>query len=319
MLLEVALALCRWLQTLPSQYGLYTSPPLLFPFPIKQVTPRKTLSAMPKSILVSQFFLPPSAVSLGRFVTSLDNPHQNFHEPTSIVNPNCTEKVQTQFDSLQHSTKHRNLGSRLTTFLSSSFTKRLKASVRITADQAKTHYLINAGEWFRDATKSQETCKWIERTIHEGEDIYFVVAYHTLMNAQIVGQLGGQSSTGGTLAVPASTLLTESGVVVPFDMADPGFGASSSRVEDEQRKFVAPGEQIYAVQYRRVSWIWFSRDKVNEMTLRTKLWWKEYYTVRTFQSEPEDALEVKLENEIVLDGDHEEYMVESGDTFVSIV
>jgi hypothetical protein len=110
--------------------------------------------------------------------------------------------------------------------------------------------------------------------------------------------------------VPVSKLLTKSAVVVPFDVAKPGLGAFSCRVEDEQ---------IYAVQYRRVSWIWFSRDKVNEMTLGTKLWVKEYFRARIFQSEPEGALEVELENGIALDGDYDEYMAVSGDTFVSIL
>jgi hypothetical protein len=246
---------------------------------------------MPRSIPASQFFLPLSAVSLGRFVTSLDNPHRDFHEPTSIVNPNCTEKVHKQLDSLEHSVKYKNFGSHLTRFLSSSFTKRLEASVRITADQAKTYHLIDAGDWLQDATRFEETRKWIERTIHEGKKIYFVVGCHTLVNARIVEQLEGQSSAGGTLAVP---VLIESGVVVPFDMADHGIGASSGGVEDED-------EQIYAVEYRRVNWSWFSEDKVDETTLQTKSWWKEYYEVRTFQSEPEDALEVGLENEIVLE------------------
>jgi hypothetical protein len=47
---------------------------------------------MPKSILLPQFFLPLSAVSLGRFVISLDDPHQDFHNPTSNASPDFTEK-----------------------------------------------------------------------------------------------------------------------------------------------------------------------------------------------------------------------------------
>ena len=113
--------------------------------------------------------------------------------------------------------------SQLTTFLSSSFSKRLRASIRITANQAKTYYLNNVGQWFRDAVQSRETREWIERTIDEGEDIYVVVAYHTLLDARIIEQLGGQSTAGGNLAIPVSTALTAFGVVVPFSsVADPG-------------------------------------------------------------------------------------------------
>ncbi|KAI9764066.1 MAG: hypothetical protein M1840_008870 [Geoglossum simile] len=231
---------------------------------------------MSPSILLSQFFLPLQAVSLGRFVISLDDPHQDFHDPPG------PERVQTQYDSI---------ASQLTGFLSSSFSKRLKASIRITADQSKTYYLNNAGQCFRDAVKSQATRKWIERTIDEGEAIYV---------------LGGQSAVGGTLAVLVSTALTASGVV------DPG------RIEDEQQQFIAPAEQIYAVQYRKVCWKWFSSNKVDEITLAKKAWWKPYDGVRNLKGEPEDMIEVELEDEIALEGDHDECTTESGEAFISI-
>ena len=274
---------------------------------------------MPKNILISQFFLPLSAVSLGRFVISLDHPHQDFHNPTIDAGPDFTEKVQTQYEGFDHSAKFQNVTSQLTTFLSSSFAKRLKTSIRITADQARTYYLNNSGQWFRDVVKSQETREWIERTIDEGEDIYVVVAYHTLMNARVLEQLEGQSSGGGSLAIPVSTALTASGVLVPFNVADPGLSGFRGRTEDNQRQFIAPGEQIYAVQYRKVRWGWFSSNKVDEITLGTKAWWKRYDGLRNLQGETEDIIEVELEDENILEGEYDECVTESGEVFASIL
>ncbi|KAF2472383.1 uncharacterized protein BDR25DRAFT_333266 [Lindgomyces ingoldianus] len=195
--------------------------------------------------------------------------------------------AQTQYDSIHHSVKHQNIASQLTAFLSSSFSKRLKVSIRITADQAKTYYLNHAGQWFREAVKSRETHQWIERTIDQGEDIYVIVAYHTLTKR-----------CGGALGVLVLTALTASGVVILFANAvDPALGGFCGRIEEEQGQLIAPGEQIYAVQYRRVSWRWFARNKVDE---------------------PEDMIEVELEDEITLDRDHDECALESGETFVSI-
>lgn len=272
---------------------------------------------MPKNLLLPQFFLPLSAVSLGRFVISLDDPHHDYHNPTSNASSDFTEKVQTHYDSIHHSTKHQTVASQLATFLSSSFSKRLKASIRITANQAKTYYLNNAGQWFRDAVKSQETREWIERTIDEGEDIYIVVAYHTLVDAQILQELGEQSSVSGNLAIPVSTALTATGVVVPFNSADPGLNGFRSRMGDEKRNFMAPGEQIYAVQYRKVHWGWFASRKVDEMTLEKKAWWKTYDGLRNLQGEPEDIIAGELENEITLEGDYDECVMGSGEIFVS--
>ncbi|KAF2687557.1 hypothetical protein K458DRAFT_476332 [Lentithecium fluviatile CBS 122367] len=253
---------------------------------------------MPHSILLPQFLLPLSAVGIGRFVLSFDQPHQDFHEPHCTTSPNIIETVQLQYDSIHQSVKHQDIASQLTSFLSSSFSKRLRESIRITANQAKTYYLNNAGEWFREAVKSQETQEWIKRTIDEGEDIYVVVAYHTLMNARITTQLGGQSAAGGAFAVPVSTALTASGVVIPFgNIVDPRLGRFRGCIEDEQRQFAAPGEHIYAVQYRK----------------------ERYNRPRYLQGKPKDIIKVDLVDEITLEGEHNKCAIESRDILVSMV
>ena len=270
---------------------------------------------MAKGILPSQFFLPLSAVSLGRFVISFDEPHQDFHDPPSNTKPDAMEKVQTLYDNIHHSANHQEAASQLTMFLSSFFSKRLIASLRVTADQAKTYYLNNAGQWVRDPVRAEDTQKWIERTIDEGEDIYVVVAYQTLLDARISEQLGGHSATGGRLTIPASAALAASGVVVPLtDLVDPGFSGSRSRTEDEQRRFTAPGEQVYAVQYRRIRWGWFAHSKFDKMTLKKKAWWQIYDRPRYLHGEVEDAIEVELEDEVVLDNEHAERALEFADS-----
>ncbi|KAI9859118.1 MAG: hypothetical protein M1813_007074 [Trichoglossum hirsutum] len=233
---------------------------------------------MSPSILLSQFFLPLSAVSLGRFVISLDDPHQDFYDHLRNSGPEVTERVQTQYDSIHHSIKHQN---------------------------------------FRDAVQSKETQKWIERTIDEGEDIYVVVAYHTLFDTRIIEQLGGQSAASGNLEIPVSRALTASNVVVPFtNITDPRLGGSRDHRKDEQTRFIAPGEQIYAVQYRKVRWRWFTSNKVDKMTLAKKAWWERYDRPRYLESESEDMIEVELEDEIALEGDRPECAVESGESYL---
>jgi hypothetical protein len=122
---------------------------------------------MPARVLLPQFFLPRSAVNLGRFVTNIDEPHRDFHDPVCDPNYDITEKLQAKYDSVHRSANHRSFASELTSFLSSSFSKRSKTSIRITADQVKTYYLNNTGQWFRDAVQSELTRKWIERTIDD--------------------------------------------------------------------------------------------------------------------------------------------------------
>ncbi|CAI6339184.1 unnamed protein product [Periconia digitata] len=113
----------------------------------------------------------------------IDNPHHDFHDPP--LSSTAESQVQEQYDGIHHLVKQQKSTSQLANFLSSSFSKRLKSSLQITTNQIKKHHVHNAGEWFRDTLQSIETRKRIERTIDEGEDIYVVLAFHTLLNARI--------------------------------------------------------------------------------------------------------------------------------------
>lgn len=272
---------------------------------------------MSRGALLSQFFLPLSAVSLGRFVTSFEEPHQDYHDPMDRIHADTLEEIQIRYESSYRKIIDRNLTSHLTSFLSSSFSKRLSAFIHVRADQAKTYHLNNPGQWFRSAVQSQETRKWIEKILDEGEDIYVVVAYHTLQDARITEYIGTQSSVGGNAVIPVSTALAASGVVVPFgNLVDPGLEGFRSGAEDEQRRFIAPGEQVFAVQYRKVRSKWFARNTVDEMTLAKKTWWEKYDRSRYLQSKAKDMIEVELGDEVELEGDCYEWATGSGEVLI---
>jgi hypothetical protein len=107
-----------------------------------------------------------------------------------------------------------------------------------------------------------------------------------------------------------STALAASGVIPFGNVVDPGLAGSHGRVENEQRQFMAQGEQICAVQYRKVRHGWLSSNKTQ---------WERYDRPRYLQSDAEDMIEVDLDNEITFAGDHEECTVGPGEVFVSAV
>jgi hypothetical protein len=275
---------------------------------------------MQKSVLVSQYLLPISSVSLGRFITNIDEPHQDYHDPVYTSSLETAEKLQIQYDGIHQSVTDRKATSQLTAFLSSSFSKRLKAYVRVTSEQAKTYYLQNCAQSFRKALEHEETRRWIERTIDEGEDVYLVTGYHTLLDARIYEQSGEHRFSGAEITVPLSTALTASGVIVPFgEIMDPRLGGSHGRVEDTQKQFTAPGEQVFAVQYRRVRHKWFRKADVEKLILDRKIHWERYDRPRYLQGGTEDSIEVELETEIALGAKCEEFATESGGIFISVL
>ncbi|KAH0558590.1 hypothetical protein GP486_004758 [Trichoglossum hirsutum] len=108
-------------------------------------------------------------------------------------------------------------------------------------------------------------------------------------------------------------------MVIPItNIVDPELGGFRGWdcIEDKQRWFIAPGEQIYAMQCRKARWRWFTSNKVDEMMLVKKAWWER---PRDLEGESEDVVGVELEDEIALEGDRDEYVVKSGEVFVSAV
>ncbi|KAJ5662985.1 hypothetical protein N7507_003716 [Penicillium longicatenatum] len=270
------------------------------------------------SVLLPQFFLPPSAIKLGRFVTNIDEPYRDYFDAQAEKNFRVIEKIATQYDGANSLRAQRKFGSELTAFLSSSVSSRTNASIHVNTEQVKTYYLDNNGQWFRDIVKSEDVRKWIERTIDEGEDIYVVVGYHTVLDARIVEQSREQKLLDGNLAVPVSSALLASGVVVPFgDLADPKLAGSSGRVEDLQRHFVAQGEQIIAVQYRKVRFRFLSSKSVDKATLAKEARWVRYDRPRYLQSDTEDMVEVALDDDLSPEGDRDRYIAGSQEIIFS--
>ncbi|KAJ5404021.1 hypothetical protein N7509_003892 [Penicillium cosmopolitanum] len=264
---------------------------------------------MRSSVLLPQFFLPPSAIKLGRFVTNIDEPHRDYLDPRLEKTFSIIEKVATQYDSADSLRNQRKFGSELTAFLSSTVSSRMNTSIHINTKQVKTYYLDNNGQWFRDIVKSEDVRKWIERTIDEGEDIYVVVGYHTVLDARIAEQSREQKALDGNLAIPISSALLATGVVAPFgELADPRLAGSSGRAEDLQRQFVAQGEQIFAVQYRKVRFRFLSSKSVDNATLAKEARWERYDRPRYLQSDMEDMIEVALDDDLSLEGDRDKYI-----------
>lgn len=275
---------------------------------------------MRSNVLLPQFFLPLSAIKLGRFVTSIDEPHRDYHDPRLDKDLNILEKVASQYEGADSLRAQRNFASELTAFLSSTLSNCTNASIHINTKQVKTYYLDNHGEWFRDIVRLEDVRKWIERTIDEGEDIYVVIGYHTVLDARIAEHSREQKLLDGNLAIPFSSALLASGVVVPFgELTDPRLAGSSGQAEDSQRQFVAQGEQIIAVQYRKVRFRFFSSKSVDSATLAKETRWERYDRPRYLQSDMEDMIEVALDDDLSLKGDREKRLAGSEEMIFSNV
>ncbi|KAE8316646.1 hypothetical protein BDV41DRAFT_527746 [Aspergillus transmontanensis] len=140
---------------------------------------------MRQSAFLRQFFLPPTSVKIGCLLCNIDCPHQDYHDPALQSEPSVIEKVQIQYFGSETLSNTNTFASDLTALLSIWISTCTAAAIHISISQVKTYYLDNSEQWFRDAVQQEEVRKWMERVIDEGESIYLVVGYYTVLDARI--------------------------------------------------------------------------------------------------------------------------------------
>jgi hypothetical protein len=201
--------------------------------------------------------------------------------------------------------------------LSSGFSKRANTRVQVQTNVVKTYTLDNSEAWFTEATNFDDTRGWIERAIG-GDGIYLVVGFHTVTDARIVHESIEGHQLSGQITIPVGLSLTAVGVVAPFgNIVDPAVSGTKSVLDGANTQFVAPGEQICALQYRKVSYRWLHSKKVDNLMLsKAPRWtagesWRKA-SVDEAEDEP-DVLELETEEFEQPEGDWEKEEDEEGD------
>ncbi|KAB5581200.1 hypothetical protein GE09DRAFT_988271 [Coniochaeta sp. 2T2.1] len=265
---------------------------------------------MSVTIVLPQIFLPQNSVKLGRLTTSVEHPHQSHHDPPAASPPPMLTSLHASYTGEQHVSNTSGFGSTLTSLLSAGFSKRAKTRTRVTTEHVKTYILDDSDAWFDEATRLPVTRRWLERAFDRGQDVYMVVGFHTVTNASVTQESVAGRSAEGQITVPAGLSLAAAGVVVPLGSAlDPGVAVYQQGYEGTQSQFVAPGEHICAVQYRKIRHQWLSSKHVDKARLSDVRQWSSMERARDEEDGEDDIVEVDFTDVHELDGDWDKQTV----------
>ncbi|PHH91987.1 hypothetical protein CDD83_9434 [Cordyceps sp. RAO-2017] len=263
---------------------------------------------MTVSILLPQFFLPQESIKLGRFTTSVDHPHQNYHDPACANPPQTLVSVRDSYTGSQQTATSSGFGSALTSLMSVAFSKRAKTKTCVVSDHVRTYMLGNSDGWFDEATVMPATRSWIERQLDRGYKIYVVVGFHTLVDARIVQELARGTRAEGQAQLPANLVLAAVGAVAPLGnihVTDPRIGGHHDDLDGGNAEFLAAGEQVCALQYRKLRHRWLSGHKMDQSHLSKLPRWSSVETWRDVDGDEDDIIEVELTEALDLGGEWE--------------
>lgn len=268
---------------------------------------------MRESTLLRQFFLPPSSIKIGRFVCNVDSPHQDYYDPTPPLEASSIiENLQAHYTGSEALDNHRTFASNLTSFSQRRYQTAQKLQSASLQSRSRRTTWITAG--------SGSKIKYNSKTFANGSSalstkasLFFSSSGITLSAMRrIETQNSEGKGIGSQLTAPLSTALAASGVIVPVtDLLDPSVCGSTRLKEEKKMKFKAPGEQVLAVQYRKVRFRFLSSKSVDKATLEKQARWMRFDRPRYLRSEGGDMVEIELDDRLEPQGGREEYNVSS--------
>lgn len=165
----------------------------------------------------------------------------------------------------QQSTKSSSIRARLAGRISVTAEHREASRAVIKAKDARSYQLPNSASWFRKAKASTEICRWLLE--EAGGNIFFVVGYRTLVDTHL-----RETRSFGSCTVQEGDLgespTQSSDAQEPIGVGD----VEEIQVDAHTRSLYASEETIYAVQYRKVTWGWKSRNIENAVLEPTSRW-----------------------------------------------
>lgn len=248
--------------------------------------------------------LPLEYVALGRFITDPEYPQREFHSPFPDQSLPFSTFSQQDFQELLLRNRATNVGTRLTELVSLFQKVQKDGGAYVSATVAARCELHQWDQVFREACAKDETRKWLEDAIEDGKDVYFIVGFRTFRDSKVAELTASSKSRGAELQLPVSTVVAANAPGLMLGgVLDPGVSSSHANAVQSTRSFETTGEAVYAVEYCKVRFKWYSSRKVETSSLgETK--WKIHWGVRTGTDEVEDdVVEAEVDDDPELGDD----------------
>lgn len=244
-------------------------------------------------LTVLSHLFPREGVQLGRLVTNLTAPQSFYYPPgrQTFAEGDFYSVTSKDFADLHKNTKDSKLESVLTSITSALSKSHDNVVGRIANTVCITYFLDNAEGRFGRMCEDKAAQTWFENAYKKRKDVYLVTAIQTLTEANLeLKQIKesevkcNQPSLG--LQITASSTNTRLG--------DPNLLLEQRTESYRITGFVAEGEQIYAIQYRKVQFRLLQSHNLQEADLEEGNRWKVMWKTMGAKEEDKDTLEVTL-------------------------
>ncbi|KAF4344169.1 hypothetical protein FBEOM_1891 [Fusarium beomiforme] len=250
---------------------------------------------MPPLTVHSHMF-PRESVQLGRVVTTIKSP-QNSYYPAGrhqFQDGDIHSVVSKDFYDLRQKSKGSKLEAVLTSVASLLFRTDHDLTTSIDDTICITYFLDNVDRKFSEMCKEKEAREWFEDAFRKRRHVYMVTAIQTLSDAKMSLASDNTGEGRGEVKIPVSNVAGNPTTATPLD---PKLVAEYRAKKHRETGFVGEGEQIYAIQYRKVKWELFSSRDMGQSFLEEGNRWQVMWKTMGAEKNTRDILETRLEDD----------------------
>ncbi|KAJ5101294.1 hypothetical protein NUU61_003516 [Penicillium alfredii] len=259
---------------------------------------------MPQSLVLGTPFFPLESVRLGRLVLNIKEPQQDYFDPPCQRSEDASVQEHEGYGGVDNTGSNRDFVSLLTRLVAASHIKRMRTSTQVSTPRARTYQLRNSGVWFRRALEAEATRDWVEEAVDQGDEVYLIVGYHTFQDARFMEHAVEMSESFAQLNLPINAAMPGIGgsgaglgaSIVGGDISDPAISGCQQSARSLQKHFVATGEQVVAIQYRRLRFRWYSSRNLDRAALEKNRWHTRWNMRGEQDNAVDDVLEADLED-----------------------
>ncbi|GAW18673.1 hypothetical protein ANO14919_081540 [Xylariales sp. No.14919] len=236
---------------------------------------------MVSSSVLLDNLLPCEAVGLGRLVLDIRYPYQDFSEPEEALTPEeiITQRLE-QWSYSSEEGKESGIRGVISDMISGTCDAKETSSIDLSSATCFRHQLRDSAQFFEKICSLEKTRNWLERAIRSRRDLFLITGSRTVIDARLTVDDTKERKVGGNLEIPITSAALSAGIPLPDGMLNVGAGGRHSINRSGKAGFFAPGEQIFAIQYRKIHVSWLKSRDTKNATLKKGNQWKIYMGAR---------------------------------------
>ena len=224
--------------------------------------------------LIRGAFLDRSEVALGCLVPNPLEPGQDFcpvKPPLITAEQIHTRVIENVHESLGVG-KHAGLRTKLTRVFSATVRRDNKSLEQLVARRATLYYLKHPALHFEDLCGDDDTKEWIENVLKRCP-IFLVTGFLTVTEAEVARTRQQLTAVQISAEVSVTDIASSGATAIFGNMPDSvAVGVSAGTQVNSVYAFVAPGERIIGVQYRKLTFKRFSAIDFDKARLKNNCW-----------------------------------------------